>query len=251
MSIEIIPAIDLRGGRCVRLLQGRYDEETVYGDDPTAQALKFQNEGATRLHVVDLDGARDGSQANLKSIEKICAALTIPVQSGGGIRSRDAVSRVLAAGVSRCILGTQAAREPQWAQQMFAEFGEQIVLGLDAKNGFVAVAGWEETSLLPAVTFAQTMQERGCRRIIFTDIARDGTLAGPNAAALREICEAVEIPVIASGGVHKATDVRILKNIAGVEAVIVGKALYENTTSMEKLLRVASEREETSHEVGD
>lgn len=244
MSIEIIPAIDLRGGRCVRLLQGRYDEETVYGDDPVAQALKFQNEGATRLHVVDLDGARDGSQANLKSIENICAALNIPVQSGGGIRSRDAVSRVLAAGVSRCILGTQAAREPQWAQQMFAEFGEQIVLGLDAKNGFVAVAGWEETSPLPAVTFAQTMQERGCRRIIFTDIARDGTLAGPNAAALREICEAVEIPVIASGGVHKATDVRILKNIAGVEAVIVGKALYEGTTSMEKLLRVASEREE-------
>ena len=244
MSIEIIPAIDLRGGRCVRLLQGRYDEETVYGDDPVAQALSFQNEGATRLHVVDLDGARDGSQANLKSIEKICAALSIPVQTGGGIRSRDAVTRVLAAGVARCILGTQAAREPQWAQQMFAEFGEQIVLGIDAKNGFVAVSGWEETSQIPAVNFAQTMQERGCRRIIFTDIARDGTLAGPNAAALREICEAVEIPVIASGGVHKATDIRILKNIAGVEAVIVGKALYEGTTSMEKLLRVASEREE-------
>ena len=246
MSIEIIPAIDLRGGRCVRLLQGRYDEETVYGDDPVAQALSFQNEGATRLHVVDLDGARDGSQANLKSIKNICAALKIPVQTGGGIRSRDAIARVLAAGVSRCILGTQAAREPQWAQQMFAEFGEQIVLGIDAKNGFVAVSGWEETSQIPAVTFAQTMQERGCRRIIFTDIARDGTLAGPNAAALREICEAVEIPVIASGGVHKATDVRILKNIAGVEAVIVGKALYEGTTSMKKLLSVASEREETA-----
>jgi phosphoribosylformimino-5-aminoimidazole carboxamide ribotide isomerase len=243
MSIEIIPAIDLRGGRCVRLLQGRYDEETIYGDDPVAQALKFQSEGATRLHVVDLDGARDGSQANLKSIEKICAALKIPVQTGGGIRSRDAVSRVLAAGVSRCILGTQAAREPEWAQQMFAEFDEQIVLGLDAKNGFVAVSGWEETSQIPAVAFAQTMQDRGCRRIIFTDIARDGTLAGPNAEALREICEAVEIPVIASGGVHKATDVRILKNIAGVEAVIVGKALYEGTTTMEKLLRYAAQRE--------
>ena len=242
--IEIIPAIDLRGGRCVRLLQGRYDQETVYGEDPVAQARQFQEQGATRLHVVDLDGARGGGQANLEAIRAICAALSIPVQTGGGLRSKDAVARALDAGAQRCILGTQAAREPQWAQQMFAEFGDAIILGLDAKDGFVAVSGWEETSALPAVEFAQTMQNAGCARIIFTDIARDGTLAGPNAEALRAVAESVEIPVIASGGVHKATDVRILKGIPRCEGVIVGKALYEGTTSMEKLLAVARENED-------
>lgn len=242
--IEIIPAIDLRGGRCVRLLQGRYDQETVYGEDPVAQALRFQEQGATRLHVVDLDGARGGEQPNLEAIRKICAALSIPVQTGGGIRSKDAVARALGAGVQRCILGTAAAREPQWAQQMFAEFGDAIILGLDAKDGMVAVSGWEETSALPAIDFAQTMQNAGCARIIFTDIARDGTLAGPNAEALRAMAEALEIPVIASGGVHKATDVRILKAIPRCEGVIVGKALYEGTTSMAQLLKVAAENSE-------
>ena len=236
---QIIPAIDLRAGKCVRLVQGRYDQETVYGDDPVAQAKQFEDDGATRLHVVDLDGARGGEQPNLAAIEKICAALSIPVQTGGGIRTRDAVARALNAGVERCILGTQAAREPQWAQQMFAEFGEQIVLGLDAKEGFVAVAGWEETSLLPAIDFAQTMQNFGCARIIFTDIARDGTLAGPNAEALRAIAESLEIPTIASGGVHKATDVRILKQIPRCEGVIVGKALYEGTATLKQLIHVA------------
>ncbi|HEX8550901.1 MAG TPA: 1-(5-phosphoribosyl)-5-[(5-phosphoribosylamino)methylideneamino]imidazole-4-carboxamide isomerase [Abditibacteriaceae bacterium] len=236
---EIIPAIDLRGGKCVRLLQGRYDEETVYGDDPVAQAKQFQDDGATRLHVVDLDGARDGAQTNLAVIEKICAALSIPVQTGGGLRSKDAVQRALDAGIQRCILGTQAAREPQWAQQMFAEFGEQIVLGLDAKDGFVAVSGWEETSKLPSIDFAQTMQNFGCARVIFTDIARDGTLAGPNAEALRAMAEALEIPTIASGGVHKATDVRILKQIPRCEGVIVGKALYEGTATLKQLIHVA------------
>ena len=126
--IEIIPAIDLRGGRCVRLLQGRYDQETVYGEDPVAQARLFEEQGATRLHVVDLDGARDGAQTNLAVIQQICAALGIPVQTGGGLRSKDAVARALEAGVQRCILGTQAAREPQWAQQMFAEYGDAIIL---------------------------------------------------------------------------------------------------------------------------
>jgi phosphoribosylformimino-5-aminoimidazole carboxamide ribotide isomerase len=239
--MEIIPAIDIRGGKCVRLLQGKYSEETVYGDDPLEMAQKFESEGATRLHVVDLDGARDGAPTNLPIVSRIASTLKIPVQTGGGLRTRDDVARVLDAGIARAILGTKAAREPQWAQQIFAEFGAAIILGLDARDGFVAVSGWEESTQLPATHFAQTMQNFGCARIIFTDIARDGTLAGPNAIALREVAEAVEIPVIASGGVHKATDVRILKNIPNVEAAIVGKALYEGTATLRQLLAVATD----------
>lgn len=241
--IEIIPAIDLRGGKCVRLLQGKYDEETVYGDDPIAMAQRWQDEGGTRLHVVDLDGARDGVSANIEIVEKIAKTLTIPVQMGGGLREASTIQRALDAGVQRCIIGTKAAQEPQWAQQMFAQFGDAIILGLDARDGMVATAGWVENSQLPAVHFAQAMQEAGCSRIIFTDIARDGTLAGPNAEALRGISEAVEIPVIASGGVHKATDIRILRNIPGVEGIIVGKALYAGTTTMADLLKFSTERD--------
>jgi phosphoribosylformimino-5-aminoimidazole carboxamide ribotide isomerase len=240
--MEIIPAIDIRGGKCVRLLQGRYDEETVYGDDPVAMAKRWESEGATRLHVVDLDGARDGYPTNLSVIARIASALKIPVQMGGGLRARDSIKEVLDAGIQRAIVGTKAAREPQWAQQMFAEFGDGVILGLDARDGFVSVSGWEESTQLPATHFAQTMQNFGCRRIIFTDIARDGTLAGPNAIALREIAEAVEIPVVASGGVHKSTDVRILKNIPNVESVIVGKALYEGTATLKQLLAIAAEK---------
>lgn len=247
--MQIIPAIDIRDGNCVRLLQGRYDEETVYGDDPVAMAKRWQDEGAERLHVVDLDGARDGAPTNLEVISQIAQALDIPVQMGGGLRDKAAISKVLSAGVARCIIGTKAAQEPQWAQQMFAEFGDAIILGLDARDGEVAVSGWEENTSIPAIAFAQTMQEFGCRRIIFTDIARDGTLAGPNAEAMREMAEAVEIPVIASGGVHKVTDIRILKNIPNIEAAIVGKALYEGTATLDKLLKVANDG--TKNEVAE
>jgi phosphoribosylformimino-5-aminoimidazole carboxamide ribotide isomerase len=243
MTFEIIPSIDIRDGQCVRLLQGNYNEETVYGNDPLAMAKRWQEEGGTRLHVVDLDGARDGVPTNLPIIERIAGALSIPVQMGGGLRSGEAIQRVLDAGVQRCVIGTQAAARPEWAQQMFAQFGDSIILGIDARDGIVATAGWVESSGIPAVHFAEAMQNAGCARIIFTDIARDGTLAGPNAAALREIAEAVEIPVIASGGVHKATDVRILRNIPNVEGVIVGKALYEGTATLPHLITIAGERE--------
>jgi phosphoribosylformimino-5-aminoimidazole carboxamide ribotide isomerase len=237
--MEIIPAIDIRNGKCVRLYQGRYDEETIYADDPLDMAKRWADEGATRIHLVDLDGARAGHPVNLDVVKRIGKAISIPLQLGGGLREKDDIQKVLSAGVSRCILGTAAARKPEWAQQMFAEFGDGIILGIDAKDGMVAVSGWEETSAIPAVDFARNMQDKGCARIIFTDIARDGTLAGPNADALREMCEAVEIPVIASGGVHKTTDIRILKNIPGVEGVIVGKALYEGTVTLPQLCVVA------------
>ncbi len=237
--MEIIPAIDIRNGKCVRLYQGRYDEETIYADDPVDMAKRWVDEGATRLHLVDLDGARAGHPVNLDVIERITKAISIPSQLGGGLREKEDIQKVLSAGVTRCILGTAAAEKIEWAQQMFAEFGEAIILGIDAKDGMVAVSGWEETSDIPAIDFAQNMQDKGCARIIFTDIARDGTLSGPNAEALRGMCEAVEIPVIASGGVHKTTDIRILKNIPGVEGVIVGKALYEGTVTLPQLNVVA------------
>lgn len=239
---QIIPAIDLRGGQCVRLLQGDYNHETVYGADPVAQARIFADQGATRLHVVDLDGARDGKSANLEIIRAICRELAprhIPVQTGGGLRSREAIEAALDAGVERCIIGTQAAQRPEWAQQIFAEFGSAIILGLDTRDGFVSTQGWRDNTSIPAVTFAQTMQAFGAARIIFTDIARDGTLAGPNIEALRAVSEAVEIPVIASGGVHKSTDVRILKNVPNVEGAIVGKALYDGVVTLESLLNFA------------
>ena len=239
--MEIIPAIDIRGGQCVRLLQGKYEHETVYGADPVAMAQRWVEEGATRLHIVDLDGARDGALANLEIIGRIAQSVVVPVQLGGGLRTAQAIEQALAAGVQRCIIGTQAVQRPEWAQQMFAQFGEAIILGLDARDGLVATAGWQETSAVPAVSFAQTMQDMGCPRIIFTDIARDGTLSGPNAAALRAVAEAVEIPLIASGGVHKATDIRILRNIPRVEGVIVGKALYEGTSTVAELLAIVGE----------
>ena len=225
----------------MRLLQGNYDKETVYGADPVAMAQRWVNEGAPRLHVVDLDGARDGVPANLEIVARIAESVDVPVQLGGGLRTAEAIEKVLASGVQRCIIGTQAVQRPEWAQQMFARFGDAIILGIDARDGFVAISGWHETSGIPAVQFAQTMQDSGCARVIFTDIGRDGMLTGPNEQAMRAMAEAVEIPVIASGGVHKATDMRVLKNIPNIEGVVIGKALYESTATLPELLKVARE----------
>lgn len=192
------------------------------------------------MHVVDLDGARDGVPANLAMIEKIAKALSIPVEMGGGLRTYDAIDAVLEAGVQRCVLGTAAARNPAWAEEAFAIYADAIILGIDARDGKVAVSGWQETSEVPAVDFARAMEEAGCMRIIFTDIARDGMLTGPNLEALGAMTAAVNIPVIASGGVHLASDVTALRTIAGIEGVISGKALYEGTTTLEELLAAAS-----------
>lgn len=239
MKFEIIPAIDIRGGKCVRLLQGDYNRETVYGDDPLEMAKKWAGEGATRLHIVDLDGAREGVSANLKVIQNIAQNLEIPIQVGGGIRTFDALDALLDAGVQRGILGTQAAKNPQWAEEAFAIYADAVILGIDAREGKVAVEGWQETSQVSAVQFAQYMAEAGCMRIIFTDIARDGMLSGPNLEALKEMAGVVEIPVIASGGVQSAADVAPLKNIAGIEGLITGKAIYENRATLKEFLDAA------------
>ena len=237
MNFEIIPAIDIRGGQCVRLMQGDYNLETVYGDDPLQMAHKWADEGATRLHIVDLDGARDGSSTNFEVISKIAAELSIPVQVGGGIRTHDTLDALLDAGVQRCILGTKAAQDTRWAEETFAIYADAVILGIDARDGKVAVAGWQETSTTDAKTFAKYMEEAGCLRIIFTDIARDGMLQGPNLAALQGMAGAVEIPVIASGGVQSVADLAPLRALDGIEGVIVGKALYEGTVTLRDLLR--------------
>jgi phosphoribosylformimino-5-aminoimidazole carboxamide ribotide isomerase len=240
---QILPAIDLRGGRCVRLLRGDYAQETVYNDDPTVQAREFEALGAPRLHVVDLDGAREGRPVNHEAVALIARAISIPVQIGGGLRSRESIAQVLEAGVERAIIGTKAIQDEAWASEMFEEFGARLILGIDAREGRVATAGWLETSDVEAEEFARRAEGWGCRRIIFTDIARDGTLAGPNLEALEKVASAVGIPVVASGGVHVAEDAREIKKVANVEGVIVGRALYEKTASLPDLLAIAAEND--------
>ena len=237
MKLEIIPAIDIRGGQCVRLMQGDYNLETVYGDDPLQMAQQWADQGATRIHIVDLDGARQGTSTNFDIIARIAAEVKIPLQVGGGLRTQEALDALLDAGVQRCIIGTQAAKDTRWAEETFAIYADAVILGIDARDGKVAVEGWQETSQLDAKTFAQYMEEAGCMRIIFTDIARDGMLQGPNFAAMEGMAQTVEIPIIASGGVQSAADLAPLRSIDGIEAVIVGKALYEGTVTLKDLLR--------------
>lgn len=235
--LEILPAIDIRGGKCVRLLQGDFARETVYGEDPVEMARRWQAEGATRLHVVDLDGAREGRPQILPILERICAALGIPVQVGGGIRSLESARQALDAGVARVILGTAAALDAGLAGQVFAALGEQAVLGLDARDGIVAIHGWREVTGEPAGDFALRMKALGARRIIYTDISRDGMLEGVNAAACADLAALTGLPVIASGGVSTVADIRRLRALPGIEGAIIGKALYTGALSLADALQ--------------
>lgn len=239
MSFEIIPAIDIRGGKCVRLLQGDYARETVFGEDPVEMARRWEAEGGTRLHVVDLDAARTGEPVNLPIVARIAAALSIPVQMGGGVRNREAVLRTLDAGIQRAIVGTTAAADPETARALFGEFGDRLILGLDARDGRAAVAGWTETTSWDAVDLAREMAAAGARRIIFTDIATDGMGSGPSLESTRRLAEAVGLPIIASGGVGSDDDVVQVQALsaAGVEGVIVGKALYTGAVQLPRVLQ--------------
>jgi phosphoribosylformimino-5-aminoimidazole carboxamide ribotide isomerase len=226
--MEILPAIDLLGGNCVRLYQGDYDQSQVYHEDPVAVAQQWQAQGASRLHLVDLDGAKAGEPMNLTAIAAIVKALEIPVQVGGGLRNRDRVKQLLDLGVGRVILGTIAVENPDLVGQLCAEFPGQIVVGIDARHGKVATRGWLETSTVEAGELAQRMENLGAAAIIYTDIHRDGTMTGPNIEALRELALQLTIPVIASGGVSKLRDLLSLLSLEahGVNGVIIGKALY-------------------------
>lgn len=223
----ILPAIDLLGGKCVRLLKGDYSQVTVYSDSPGAQSNSFREEGATFLHVVDLDGAKLGKPTNLESVKEI-VAVGLPIELGGGIRTLADIESVLSLGVRRAILGTALVRNPELRQAAFREFGDRVVAGIDAKNGKVAVEGWEEESTIDAFDFARRIFEEGCRTVIATDIATDGTLKGPNIDFLKRFTTIDGLGVVASGGVGTMDDLKAIDQIQPpVEGAIVGKAIYE------------------------
>ena len=239
MAFEILPAIDIRAGRCVRLLQGDYARETVFSDDPIAMARRWAKAGARRLHVVDLDGARAGRPENLAVIRGITASVSLPIQLGGGLRDRDAILAAREAGVERVILGTTLVTgDPKAVDQLLAEFGDRIAVGVDARDGRVAIQGWTETTDRDAIELALELQARGARRLVYTDITSDGMLAGPDIDGIRRMAEALSIPVIAAGGVSSAQDVRRLAALepVGLEGVIIGKALYTGAVRLEELL---------------
>ncbi len=239
-GFEVIPAIDLLDGRCVRLSQGRYDDATVYGEDPGAVAAEFARQAIPRLHVVDLDGAKAGRPMNAAALRAIVAAVgDVPVQRGGGIRSLEAVDDVLATGVDRVILGTVALRDPELVREAAKRNPGRIVVGIDAKDGRVAVEGWLETSETRAVDLAPRFEEAGVAAIVYTDIARDGMLTGPNLEATAELADAVSIPVIVSGGVASEDDLVRSAGHAGrgIAGAIVGRALYTGAVDLASALR--------------
>ena len=237
--MEVIPAIDLLSGRCVRLYQGDYALAQVFNDNPAAVGRQWVDQGASLLHIVDLDGAKTGRVVNRPAIEALITAVPVPVQVGGGLRDRTSVVELLDLGVQRVILGTVAVEQPQLVAELCQEFPGQIVVGIDARNGRVATRGWLETSEVLATGLALQMQELGAAAIIYTDIHRDGTLTGPNLEALRELTAAVSIPVIASGGVSSITDLLSLLALEplGVTGVIVGRALYTGDISLKDALQ--------------
>jgi phosphoribosylformimino-5-aminoimidazole carboxamide ribotide isomerase len=237
--MDVLPAIDLLEGQCVRLYQGDYDRSQVFNDNPGDVAKQWAEQGATWLHVVDLDGAKTGKVVNLSAIASILAAVSVPVQVGGGLRDRSSVAQLLELGVQRVILGTVAVEQPQLVAELCQEFPGQIVVGIDARSGLVATRGWLETSEVLATQLAQQMQEIGAAAIIYTDIHRDGTLTGPNLEALRELATELTIPVIASGGVSSVTDLLSLLSLEplGVTGVIVGRALYTGDISLKAALQ--------------
>jgi phosphoribosylformimino-5-aminoimidazole carboxamide ribotide isomerase len=237
----IIPAVDIKEGRCVRLLQGREDSETVFGDDPSAMAVRWEADGAQLLHVVDLDGAFKKSPQNVEAVRRIVDSVTIPVQLGGGIRNLETVSMFLNLGVERVIIGTESVRNPGLVEEACQAFPGRIIVGIDARAGMVAIEGWTETTERYAVDVAKHFDGFGLAGIVFTDIHKDGMQSGPNIMETKRLAESVSTPIIASGGVNDIGDIKALLAIeaAGVMGVITGRALYEGTLSLKDALAVA------------
>jgi phosphoribosylformimino-5-aminoimidazole carboxamide ribotide isomerase len=236
----ILPAIDLKGGKCVRLLRGDMQAETVYGDDPLAIGRRWVAGGAEYLHVVDLDGAVSGEPVNAEAIARLCRELPVPIEVGGGVRSVARAEALLGLGAARVIFGTAALRSPEVVREACRRFPDRIAVGIDARDGRVAVQGWVETSSTRAVDLAAAAEHMGASCIIYTDIERDGTEQGVNVAATRALAESVSIPVIASGGVGSLADVEALLpcETSGVTGVIVGRALYSGAVKLEDALRL-------------
>ena len=234
----ILPAIDLRNGKCVNLLQGRAEEETIFSDLPVEMAAQWEREGAEYLHLVDLDGAFQGTAGNLQIVKEITDTIRIPVQLGGGIRTMDRLDEVLALGVTLAILGTGALKNPPMVEAACKQYGDQIAVGIDAKEGMVATEGWLDVSQKSAVAFAQEMEDCGVQTIIYTDIKSDGMLKGPNLKTTQAIAEAVSVNVIASGGITSIQDIEVLKAI-GVYGAIIGRALYIGTLDLKAAITAA------------
>lgn len=241
--MTIFPAIDLRGGKCVRLFKGDFDQETVFSDQPAEVAQQWQAQGAQFLHLVDLDGARAGHSENLATVREILAAVTIPVELGGGIRTLENIDEVLELGVRRVILGSVAVRDPELVAAACAKYGDRIVVGIDAKDGIVAVDGWGVSGDVDVITLAKRMKQAGVRTIIYTDISRDGTLAGVNVEATAKLARESGVHVVASGGVCDVRDIEALKPYEkdGIEGVIVGKSIYTGSLSLPEALAIAAE----------
>ncbi|MEH7075782.1 1-(5-phosphoribosyl)-5-[(5-phosphoribosylamino)methylideneamino]imidazole-4-carboxamide isomerase [Neobacillus drentensis] len=236
MSLTIYPAIDMRGGNCVRLFKGDYDQETVYGDSPFDMAKSFAVDGAEWIHMVDLDGAKDGKRVNDRFVIEAAQKLQVNIQIGGGIRSEEDILHYLENGVNRVIIGSIAVSNPEFAIEMIKKYGPKIAVGIDAKNGFVATHGWLDTSKVKAVELGKRFADAGAETFIFTDIATDGTLAGPNIAAVCEMGEVTGKNVIASGGVSSLADLTAIAS-EPIQGAIVGKALYENRFTLKEALK--------------
>ena len=238
--MRVIPAVDIKGGKCVRLVQGQADRETVYGDDPVAMATHWDEEGARLIHVVDLDGAFEGLPKNAVIIRNIIYSSTVDIQVGGGIRTMEALDAYFMAGAYRCILGTIALEQPAFVEEAAKKYPGKILVGIDARDGLVAVKGWVEVSEKKATDLARQMESAGAAGFIFTDISRDGMMQGPNLESVRAFCGATQVPVIASGGVTRLEDVTAIAGLAdcGVEGMIVGKALYDKSFRLKEALEM-------------
>jgi len=232
----VIPAIDLKGGKCVRLLQGRAEDETVYSDDPAATARRWQALGAELIHIVDLDGAFTGEQKNIEAVRAIRKAVDIALELGGGIRDMERIGELIDTGIDRVILGTVAAEKPELVKEASEKYPGRVLVGIDAKDGKVAVKGWTEVTGHDAAGFSKEMESLGAAGIIYTDIARDGMLTGPNIEATANIARSVGIPVIASGGVSSIGDIKNLLGIEGLWGAITGKAIYSGSMDLKEAI---------------
>ena len=231
----LFPAIDIRGGQCVRLTQGDYDQEIVYHDSPTEMAKQWEREGAEYIHVVDLDGAKSGDTPNMNAIRDLAQAVNVPVQVGGGVRTMEKVKQHIDNGVTRVIIGTAAIEDPQFLKEAVETYGERIAVSIDARGGYVATDGWTETSETKATDLIKELEAIGVQTIVYTDILKDGMMQGPNMEELKEVDELTSIDVIASGGVSTEQNIRDLREM-GLYGAIIGKALYEGALSLEKLI---------------
>ncbi|TWT39767.1 1-(5-phosphoribosyl)-5-[(5-phosphoribosylamino)methylideneamino]imidazole-4-carboxamide isomerase [Blastopirellula retiformator] len=236
--MQIWPAIDLRGGKCVRLQQGDYNRETVFGDDPADMAKRWVEQGAECLHLVDLDGAKDGQVSNRDAIAQILKAVDIPCELGGGIRDEETIKTLLDLGMSRLVIGSKAVREPDWFEEMCTRYPDKLALGIDARDGLAATDGWLETSNVSAITLAQKYEHLPIAAVIYTDIATDGMMAGPNVPAMAEMKASIRFPVVASGGVTTVEDVTQLA-AAGLDGAIVGRTLYEGKMTVSAAVEAA------------